>query len=248
MRLDKFIGQNTHFSRAEVRKLLKAGRIQVNDAPPERHDTKIATSVDIVFIDGQAVRPIGKIYLMLHKPSGYICANHDANQPVVIDLIRGANESKGLQALPMNYDELQICGRLDIDTTGLVLLTNDGEWNHIVTAPSSLCKKTYVVSLKHPIAANSAKQFAQGLQLEGEKKVTRPALLDVIGEKKVRLSISEGKYHQVKRMFAATGNRVVELHRESIGSIVLDKNLPPGQYRSLTPEEVSSIAARRPLI
>ncbi len=171
-------------------------------------------------------------YFMLHKPAGYICANRDGHHPVALDLIH-----------EQRRDSLQIVGRLDIDTTGLVLLTDDGQWNHRITAPASQCAKSYCVELAQPITDSAAKQLCDGVQLEGEKKLTKPAQLAVIDTegRQVRLVIQEGKYHQVKRMLAAVGNHVVSLHRESVGNVVLDAALVAGDYRALTAAEVASI-------
>ena len=170
-------------------------------------------------------------YLMLHKPTGYVCANSHSEYPVVVDLIR----------LP-RWQELQIVGRLDLDTTGLVLLTDDGQWNHRITSPRSECTKIYRVATANPIAQETVEFFAAGVQLHGEKALTRPAQLELISSHEARLQIHEGKYHQVKRMFAAAGNLVVGLHRESIGDIQLDPALAPGEYRALTEDEIKSVA------
>lgn len=185
---------------------------------------------DVVTLDGQILIPPSPRYLMLHKPMGYVCATRDSVHPTVIDLIE----------LP-NKHSLQIAGRLDIDTTGLVLLTDDGQWNHRVTAPNSQCVKCYVCETADPIAPEAVELFAAGVQLHGEKNLTRPAHLELVGEKMARIQIHEGKYHQVKRMFAAIGNRIVRLHRESIGAITLDSNLNPGDHRPLTPAEIKSV-------
>jgi len=166
---------------------------------------------------------------MLHKPEGVICANEDSEHPTVLDLI---NE-------PKKYS-LQIVGRLDKDTTGLVLLTDDGQWNHQVTSPNKACAKTYLVRLKHPLKGDEVEQFNDGLLLKSETKKTRPATLIINDEFHATLSISEGRYHQVKRMFGAVGNRVETLHRQSIGAINLDPELTPGDYRPLTDDEIKA--------
>lgn len=143
---------------------------------------------------------------------------------------------------PVAY-KLHAAGRLDIDTTGLVLMTDDGQWSHRVTSPKHHCEKTYLVTLEHSLAANTAQRFAAGVQLHNEKSLTRPAQSEKINDRQVRLTISEGRYHQVKRMFAAIGNRVIALHRERIGTIVMDKDLASGAYRPLTAEEIASVGA-----
>lgn len=229
MRLDKFLSQNTALSRSLIQQAIKAGRVWVNSEPAKKGEQKLATN-DQVTLDGNCIETFQPRYLMLHKPLGYICANRDSEHPVVLDLI----------TLP-RWQELQIVGRLDIDTTGLVLLTDDGQWNHRVTSPRHECHKTYRVTTADPIHPEVIDLFARGVQLHGEKHPTRPAQLELLSEREARLQIHEGKYHQVKRMFAATGNRVTQLHREAIGAIQLDPALAEGQYRPLTLDEIQSV-------
>lgn len=230
MRLDKFLSQNSDLSRSLIQQAIKAGRVYVNDVIAKKGDQKLLGD-EIITFDGNIVEAFKNRYLMLHKPLGYVCANSDSDYPVVVDLIR----------LP-RWQELQIVGRLDIDTTGLVLLTDDGQWNHRITSPRHECDKVYRVTTANPISADTAELFAAGVQLHGEKAPTRPAQLELISSHEARLKIHEGKYHQVKRMFAAAGNLVVALHRESIGNIQLDPALAPGEYRALTAEEIKSVA------
>lgn len=226
MRLDKFLSQHTEYSRSQIHQLIKASRVLVNDQIVRAPDFKLRGE-EQVKLDEQLIEALGPRYLMLHKPEGYVCANTDSEHPVVLDLLD----------LPRKQD-LQIAGRLDIDTTGLVLLTDDGQWNHRITAPRQECAKTYLVITADPIDPSAIQLFAQGVQLKDEKNLTRPAQLELLDSHSARLTIHEGKYHQVKRMFAAIGNRVVKLHRESIGMIFLDPMLAPGEYRQLTEEEI----------
>jgi len=172
----------------------------------------------------------GPRYFMLNKPQGYVCSTDDPDHPTILYFIDEPVAHK-----------LHAAGRLDIDTSGLVLLTDDGQWSHRITSPKHHCEKTYLVTLEQPLAPDTADNFQAGVQLHGEKNLTRPATLEQISEHQVRLTISEGRYHQVKRMFAAVGNHVVALHRERIGAITLDDALEPGEYRPLTPEEVAGI-------
>lgn len=230
MRLDKFLSQNSDSSRSLIQQAIKAGRVSVNDVVAKKGDQKLVGN-EIVRLDGNIVEPFKTRYLMLHKPLGYVCANSDSDYPTVVDLIR----------MP-RWQELQIVGRLDIDTTGLVLLTDDGQWNHRITSPRHECDKIYRVTTADPISDETAALFAAGVQLHGEKAPTRPAQLEFISSHEARLKIHEGKYHQIKRMFAAAGNLVVALHRESIGSIQLDPALAPGEYRALTADEIKSVA------
>lgn len=243
MRLDKFIGNNTHYSRAEIKQLVRARRVSVNAEIVTSSALKIGLGDHEVAIDGTAVVPAGEVYLMLHKPKGYLCANTDSQHPTVIDLLKNTkNHCRNSEqtAIPPTA-ELQIAGRLDIDTTGLVLLTTNGQWNHRLTAPASNCNKIYLVTLAEPIASNTITMFASGILLKGEAKPTRPASVEVITPYELIVGLSEGKYHQVKRMFAAVGNQVVSLHRQAIGAIALDSQLLPGQFRYLTATEINCI-------
>ena len=229
MRLDKFLSQNSDSSRSLIQQAIKAGRVSVNGVIAKKGDQKLLGD-ELVTFDEKIVEAFRTRYLMLHKPIGYVCANSDSEHPVVVDLIR----------LP-RWQELQIVGRLDIDTTGLVLLTDDGQWNHRITSPRMECKKVYRVTTANPISEETTQLFATGVQLHGEKAPTRPAQLELISSHEARLEIHEGKYHQVKRMFAAVGNHVVGLHRESIGGIHLDPDLAPGEYRPLTENEIKNV-------
>lgn len=241
-RLDKFISSNSSFSRSDVRKLIKAKRIEINSNFAWNTSQPINERIDQVFIDGEHIKPIGFIYLMLHKPIGYVSATTDSEHPTVIDLVRQyASKQSNPLFKRVLLSDLQIVGRLDIDTTGLVLLTNDGNWNHKITSPHSHCKKTYFVTLAEHITTEAQAQFVQGIQLEGEKKKTQPARIELVTPKKAHVTITEGKYHQIKRMFGATGNRVIGLHRESIGAIKLCDKLNEGEFRFLTTLEIESI-------
>lgn len=228
MRLDKFIGNNTEFSRTQIHIAIKQGLISINDQTVSKTNAHINDG-DKVTYDGKLIEERKLRYLMLHKPAGYVSANSDSEHPTVLDLLD----------LPFKH-ELQIVGRLDVDTTGLILLTDDGQWNHKITSPKHLHSKSYLVTTADTIAATAKNIFAEGILLKGETKATLPAELIILDSHCARLSICEGKYHQVKRMFAAIGNHVVALHRERIGGIVLDADLLPGKFRALTTDEISS--------
>jgi len=229
MRLDAFISQNSDLSRSQAQIALKQARVRVNGEPVRSGAHKLSPG-DTILLDDQPVAPLLPRYLMLNKPEGYVCANTDSEHPTVLDLLDE----------PQKY-KLQIAGRLDLDTTGLVLITDDGQWNHRVTAPKRACTKTYLVTTADPIAPTAVDACRAGIQLHGEKSPTLPAQLEIIASHQARLHIQEGRYHQVKRMFAALGNRVVTLHREQIGSIRLDSALAPGHYRPLTANELQQI-------
>ncbi|HWV13913.1 MAG TPA: pseudouridine synthase [Cellvibrio sp.] len=228
MRIDKFIGNNTDLSRTQIHAAMKRGEVKCNGERVSKTNASMQPD-DIIELDNTVIKPLNIRYLMLHKPAGYVCANSDSEHPTVLDLLD----------LPHKHN-LQIAGRLDLDTTGLVLLTDDGQWNHRVTAPRKACTKRYRLITADPIGEDIAAAFAAGVLLHGEQKPTLPALLRLTGSHQALLEIQEGKYHQVKRMFAAVGNRVISLHRESIGSIELDSELEPGKYRPLTPSEIAS--------
>jgi len=229
MRLDKFISSATDLTRSQVRRAVKAGLVTVNGNSGVRVSDQV-TETDTVCLERQQLPFPGPRYFMLHKPIGVVSATKDSDNPTVIDLLDEPNK-----------EQLQIAGRLDIDTTGLVLITDDGQWNHRVTSPRRDCQKTYYVTTVSDISPETGERFAEGVQLDGEKRPTLPAQLDLLYSNEARLTISEGKYHQVKRMFAAVGNRVESLHRERIGDIHLDPSLEPGEYRPLTQTEIDAI-------
>lgn len=230
MRLDKFISQQLEISRAIAGREIRAQKVTINGEVVRDAAFKLLPEHEIEY-DGNILQmQTGPRYFMFNKPQGYVCANEDPDHPTLLYFIEE----------PMAF-KLHAAGRLDIDTTGLVLLTDDGQWSHRVTSPRHHCDKTYRVMLESPVSDDTEAQFAAGVQLHGEKNLTQPAQLQVITPTEVLLTICEGRYHQVKRMFAAVGNRVVELHRERIGGIVLDDDLAPGEYRPLTEEEIASV-------
>ncbi|MDQ2075510.1 pseudouridine synthase [Marinimicrobium sp. ABcell2] len=229
MRLDKFIGHSSDLSRSQIHIAIRRGEVLVNGVvaklPREHIDQQ-----DQVTLQGRLLAAPGKRYLMLHKPSDVLCARTDANQPCVLDLIDSDHKSG-----------LQIVGRLDKDTTGLLLLTDDGQWNHRITSPRHRCSKVYRVTTAEPISEGAVEQLAAGMHLRGDKHPCLPAHLQILDSHTALLDIQEGRYHQVKRLFGALGNRVVTLHRQSIGAIELDPALAPGQWRHLTADEIASV-------
>lgn len=229
MRLDKYISNATDLSRNEVKRLIKAGEVTIDDEQASGPAQKVTGSEEIC-IDGSAIRLDGYRYFMMNKPAGYVSANKDKDHPTVIDLV-----------YEHRNQTLQIAGRLDVDTTGLLLLTDDGQWNHQITAPRSRCKKTYRVEVERPLEDHLIEKFTSGIWLEGEKRRCLPAELTIIDTKVAELSITEGKFHQVKRMFEVVDNTVQALHRERIGNIVLDEELLPGDYRPLSEAEIASV-------
>ena len=229
LRLDKYISNATDLSRTDVKKLIKAGQVTVDDEIAS-HSAQKVTAEQTVAIDGSAIRQATHRYFMMNKPAGIVSASKDRHNPTALELI-----------YEHRSQQLQIAGRLDIDTTGLLLITDDGQWNHRVTSPKADCKKRYLVELQNPVAKDYQKRLEAGIALEGEKRRCLPATMEIIDDHNIYLSISEGKYHQVKRMMTTLGNQVVSLHRLQIGDIQLDPQLEPGDYRPLTDAEVASI-------
>ncbi|MGS2716543.1 16S rRNA pseudouridine(516) synthase RsuA [Eionea flava] len=231
VRLDKYVASVSDYSRTEVKRLLKQSHIRVNGETTKDPAQHVCSATDTVTLYDEPLALLAPRYFMLNKPQQTICATEDSMHPTVIDLI---NEP--------NSEQLHIAGRLDKDTTGLVLITDDGQWSHRITSPNHDCIKTYRVSISESLSDTAKKQLAQGVQLHNEDKPTRPATVITIDTTTIKLSISEGKYHQVKRMLAAVGNHVEQLHRISIGDITLDTELEEGEYRALTKEEVMTVS------
>ncbi|ABO24841.1 16S rRNA pseudouridine(516) synthase RsuA [Shewanella loihica] len=229
MRLDKFISESTQLTRSLAKKALHRGEVTVDGQVIKDGSFKLNESQQVC-LDGEPISLIGPRFIMLHKPADTLCSTVDEVYPSVLNLLD----------LP-HKEDLHIAGRLDADTTGLVLITSDGQWSHRVTSPKRECGKTYLVQLADPLKAEWVEQFATGLALRSEEGLTKPATLELLGSHEARLTITEGKYHQVKRMFAAVGNKVVGLHRESVGEIVLDESLAPGEWRYLTEAEIASV-------
>lgn len=228
MRLDKFISQTTDLTRSLARQAIKQKRVRINDQVVRMAAHEVLAT-DQVTLDLNVLSLPGNRYIMLHKPAGYVCTRSDSHHTDVFSLIERS-------------EDLHVAGRLDADTTGLVLLTNDGQWSHRVTSPRRKCDKIYVVTLAHALDHAQITRIEQGVELNGEDKPTLPAQLKILSDTQVELTIHEGKYHQVKRMFASVGNNVVALHRESIGPVVLGNQLLPGEWRNLTRTEYESFS------
>ncbi len=229
MRLDQYLANSTGLSRKEAKKIISTGRVRVGDQPCKSASTQV-TETTPVELDGNTLSLPGEIYLMMNKPAGVISATTDSNQPTAVDL------------LPAELArQVHIAGRLDKDTTGLLLLTSVGQWSHRITSPRHDCPKTYRVHLAEPLSSCACHELEQGVILKDEDKATRPAKVLIRSDREIELTISEGRYHQVKRMLAAVGNHVEQLHRLRIGAISLDPELAAGQYRKLTDEEVRSV-------
>ncbi|WP_296059895.1 pseudouridine synthase [uncultured Amphritea sp.] len=228
MRLSRFIQINTSYGRQQVKLLLAQGRIRVAGDVTTEANLEIDRFVRVE-LDNQLLQESQSHYLMLNKPAGVVSSTEHPEHPTVIDL------------LPERLRQgLHLAGRLDLKTTGLMLLTNDGHWSRRVTQPESRIAKVYRVTTKDPVATEAEEVFRKGIYFRYEDITTRPAALERIDCYNSRLTIHEGRYHQVKRMFGYFDNEVTALHRESIGEIMLDPDLRPGEFRPLTAAEVAS--------
>ncbi|WP_220717979.1 pseudouridine synthase [Agarivorans litoreus] len=223
-RLDKFLSKAAHISRSEAKKYIRNKRVNVNNYKNINAQLSIHTG-DRVSLDGNELSLTTHQYFMLNKPLGYVSTEAEANHPSALSLIDSPRK-------------IHAAGRLDIDTSGLLLLTSDGQWSHKVTSPNSNKFKHYRVTLAEAISDDELRKLEQGILLRGEDKPTTPAKTARLCQTEFILSISEGRYHQVKRMCAALGNKVIALHREKIGEVTLDQALKPGEYRELSETEI----------
>jgi 16S rRNA pseudouridine516 synthase len=230
MRVDRFLSNLPRFNRKQVRLLLVEKRVRVDGTIVSDPHAEVL-EFSRVEVDNEVLQ-VGKParYFMLHKPPGCVSATRDPQHPTVLDLIHEPDK-----------DDLHIAGRLDFNTTGLMLITNDGSWSRRLTQPQTKLPKVYYVETQQDITAEYAITFAKGLYFAFEDLTTQPAELVVLGAKSARLSIVEGRYHQVKRMFGHFDNKVMRLHRERMGPLVLDATLKPGEYRPLSNEEIRLI-------
>jgi 16S rRNA pseudouridine516 synthase len=233
MRLDKFISHATGLSRELARRAIRGRLVEVNSGITKNAALAV-TEADTIVLEGERLELPKARYLMLNKPEGYVCATEDSDHATVLDLVSD-----------MDSSGLAIGGRLDLDSTGLVLLSDDGQWLHRVTAPRHHFPKTYLAQLYQPVDQQLIESFASGVMLHGESKPTKPAFCRALPDNRAEIVISEGRYHQVKRMFAACNNKVLTLHRKQIGAVVLDDTLEPGAYRALTPGEIASFNHER---
>ena len=231
-RLDKIIASQGKHSRSEVRKLVRDGRITVNGAVVKKSDVKV-NETDEITVDGVGLCYRKHIYIMLNKPQGVISATEDRTQKTVLDLVPPELYRNGL--FP--------AGRLDGDTTGFVRLTDDGDFAHRILSPKNHIMKTYHATLRDPLSEEDIERFKTGLTL-GDGTVCLEAHVRVIseGEETVaEIKICEGKYHQVKRMFASIGNKVLRLRRVKMGALALDETLAEGECRELEAHEVEKL-------
>ena len=232
LRLDKYLADMGIGTRSEVKKAITKGQVQVNQQIEKRPEYKLDTELDCVHFQGIPVTYAEYEYYMLNKPAGVISATEDKRETTVIDLI-DTRQRKDL--FPV--------GRLDRDTEGLLLITNDGELAHRLLSPKKHVDKVYYARIRGKVTEMDVEQFRMGVDI-GEDRLTLPANLEIIysgEESEIRLTIREGKFHQVKRMFQSVGKEVTYLKRLQMGSLMLDESLNPGEYRILTRKELDEL-------
>jgi len=229
LRLDKLLCELGTGSRTEIKAMAKKGRICVDGAVVKDTSFKVDPEVNVITVDGVAVSYTSFEYIMLNKPAGYISATQDGRQKTVLELI---NDNIRNDLFP--------AGRLDIDTEGLLLLTNDGALSHRLLSPKHHVDKTYYVEVDSEFPADAADRIAEGIYCD-EELTALPGTLEIIDDRKAHLTIHEGKFHQVKRMMKALGCEVTYLKRVSMGPLKLDEKLNVGEYRYLTDEEYKKL-------
>lgn len=235
MRLDKYLSHAGLGTRKEVKQLLKTGRICVNGEPVKQSNFHVQTT-DQITLDGEIVSYEEFVYYMMNKPQEVLSATRDGTQPTVLDLL--SDEDYRSDLFPV--------GRLDKDTVGLLLLTNDGALSHQLLSPKKHVSKEYMAEIVGIMTEKDQMRFLEGIELEGNE-ICQPARLEILhineehGTSRVKITLVEGKYHQVKRMVAACGKKVQHLQRISMGSLRLDDELAEGDYRRLSSEEIASL-------
>lgn len=234
-RLDKILAAQGLSSRKEVKALISKGLVAINGQVVRQADFKVDPDVDQAVVNGKELPLKEYLYLMLHKPPGIVSATRDRNLPTVVDLVPPSLQRRGL--FP--------AGRLDKDTEGFVLITDDGAFAHRILTPRNHLPKVYLARLDQPIGPQVAVEFAKGVKLDEEDQCS-PAQLEILengANPQVQVTIHEGMYHQIKRMFERFGYKVIYLKRLQIGGLPLDPTLPMGECRELTPAELASITA-----
>lgn len=227
MRLDKFLGDTTSYSRKELKDLIKSGKALVNGKVVKDNGFQVKETVDEIIFLNQRVIYEKFVYFMLNKPAGVVSANTDNVSKTVIDLFKDEGRS-----------DLFTVGRLDKDTVGLLIVTNDGDFSHHLMSPRHHVGKTYFVRTEKPVSDSDIDKLSEGVLLDGDG-MTKPSEVERVSPCEIKLTIYEGMFHQVKRMLAAVDNKVIYLKRLSIGVVFLDETLNEGQYRRLTQEEIN---------
>jgi 16S rRNA pseudouridine516 synthase len=226
-RLDQFLASQLQIPRKSVRFILLEGRVKLDGVVVTAVDRQIDEFSRIEY-DGKVLQHNERRYLMLNKPIGVVSATTDAQHKTTLDLLVG-----------LDTHLFHIAGRLDLNSSGLLLITNDAKWSNALMSPDNKVTKEYLVTLGNQIDESYIEAFSQGMYFAFEGITTQAAGLEILSSHQAKVSLKEGKYHQIKRMFGRFRNPVVALHRQSIGGIVLDSNLAPGEYRHLTPEEIA---------
>ena len=232
-RLDKILASQGTLSRRDVKEIIKKGRVTLNGIVVRDSAVKVDLNTDTVAIDGEQISLKKHIYIMMNKPQGVISASDSESDETVVDLVPDELFRKGL--FP--------AGRLDKDTTGFVLITDDGDFAHKILSPKNHIFKTYFARLKHELTVSDIETLEKGITL-ADGTILKEAKVEIVENSEtplIKIMICEGKYHQVKRMFAATGNKVIELHRSKMGELELAPNLKPGECREITPEELIKV-------
>lgn len=232
MRLDKYLAEMGIGTRTEVKKLIRQGKIEVDGEVTTKPEQKIEPTVQKIYCNGKQIEYTNYEYYMLHKPAGVVSATFDKNEKTVMDLIK---MKKRKDLFPV--------GRLDKDTEGLLLITNDGALAHNLLSPKKHVDKVYYVKVRGRLTQEDVIQFERGFSI-GNGEVVKSSILDIVESADISdacVTIQEGKYHQVKRMFAAVGKKVIYLKRLSMGNLWLDEDLPIGEYRPLTEEELQEL-------
>ena len=236
LRLDRLLANMGYGSRRDVQTMVRAGLVQLDGVRVDKADQHVAVTHDLpkrMSVNGKPLDPAPGLILMLNKPLGVTCSRKEAGR-LVYDLIpeRWRYREPAISAV----------GRLDKETSGLLLMTDDGALLHRIISPKANVAKRYRVSLDRPLDGHEEALFASGtLMLDGERDALMPAIMETLSAKSAYITIAEGRYHQVRRMFAATGNHVVALHRDRVGGLDLPGDLEPGQYRMLGPAEIAAI-------
>ena len=230
LRLDKFLADQGLASRKELREIIRSGRVSVNGSAVKSADWKVEPENDQICFDGSVIAAASVRTLMLYKPLGVVSATEDRNEKTVLDLLPPEYRRMGLSPV----------GRLDKDTSGLLLLSNDGDFLHRVISPKSAVEKCYCASVDGEPGEEDVKAFREGLLLKDGTRCL-PAELEPLGEGRCLVRVTEGKYHQVRRMLASRGFPVKELKRLSIRDLSLDENLAPGEWKELSPEDLCRV-------
>ena len=240
LRLDRLLANLGYGSRREVQRLVWNGLVTLDDETLEDSDQRIAVTPDLssrMFVDDEPLDPPPGFALMLHKPLGVTCSHKEAG-PLVYKLLP--------ERWRRREPAISTVGRLDKDTSGLLLMTDDGVLLHKIISPKSHVSKRYDVTLDRPLRGDETKIFASGeLMLDGEDKPLLPAPMEVLSPTRALVTLTEGRYHQVRRMFAAVGNHVTALHRDRVGGLSLPDDLPAGEYRILGEAEIALVLAAR---